>query len=750
MGSDASHRFGPFRLDTRSRILTRDGAVVPLAPRTLDLLLVFVTSGGRLLTKDELLRVVWGDVHVEEASLAFQVSTLRKALGEHGPVWIETVPKHGYRFTGPVVTQPADVPVAQIPVVGTASGTPIGAPPRLQRRQLGWVVTSVGLLILLAAAGAIALRRADVPTADPTPHIRPITSYPGMEIQPGLSPDGTQVAFAWEGDRKDFGIYVQLVGQDTPVPLTRHPAPEYSPVWSPDGRLIAFCRQTTRMGSRLDSGDAASEIVVVPFQGGPERIVARRPDGWIPGCDARVPTLSWFPSSDALAVVGLAEQPGFGYASAIYVVPLDGGPSRRLTSPPPATWGDALPSVSADGRYLAFTRSPNQFWVSGAIHIVRLNRDRSAAGEPERLMTDTGEANARRPRDPVIAGLGWLPGRDEVLFSGQGLWAVPLGGRREPRLVPTPGHGPGVFSISRDGKRLAFSRGSVDLDIWRMPGPASIKEPRAVPADGQSLIATTRMETNPQYSPDGKRIAFTSQRTGSLQIWVADADGANAVQVTSSEAFNGSPRWSPDGRYLAYDEVAGGKGDIIVIPAGGGPVRRVTPPDSHEHLPSWSADGRWIYYESDRTGELQLWKSEFPSGAAVQVTNAGGAAAFESPDGQWVYYGKRGQTGLWRKPVPGGDEERISEHGHPMFWGPYDEGACTMDPLSEDVTVECFEFESMRFSTVARFPNQGRVRPTGPSLGISPDGRWILYTRIGREEADLMLVDQFDDLSGTR
>ncbi len=98
----SSHRFGQFRLDTQSRILTRNGAIVTLAPKTLDLLIVFVTSSGRLLTKDHLLRTVWDDVNVEEASLAFQVSTLRKALGEYGPAWIETVPKHGYRFTAPV------------------------------------------------------------------------------------------------------------------------------------------------------------------------------------------------------------------------------------------------------------------------------------------------------------------------------------------------------------------------------------------------------------------------------------------------------------------------------------------------------------------------------------------------------------------------------------------------------------------------------------------------------------------------
>src|ERR1700690_1849079 len=102
MGLRSTHDFGRFHLDTESRVLTRDGVVVPIAPRTFDLLAILVTSKGRLLSKDDLLRTIWGDVNVEEASLAFQVSSLRKLLGDEGSAWIETVPKHGYRFTAPL------------------------------------------------------------------------------------------------------------------------------------------------------------------------------------------------------------------------------------------------------------------------------------------------------------------------------------------------------------------------------------------------------------------------------------------------------------------------------------------------------------------------------------------------------------------------------------------------------------------------------------------------------------------------
>jgi Tol biopolymer transport system component len=216
------------------------------------------------------------------------------------------------------------------------------------------------------------------------------------------------------------------------------------------------------------------------------------------------------------------------------------------------------------------------------------------------------------------------------------------------------------------------------------------------------------------------------------------------MQLTDFKVSAGSPRWSPDGRYIAFDSIEAGKGDVYVIPAGGGPARRITPEGSHEDVPGWSADGRWIYYESDRTGEFRLWKTEFPSGRSEQVPGDGGISAFASPDGKFIYYTKRGRIGLWRMPVDGGgQEEPAASLGHPYFWGMSKEDACFLDVFKEQIAITCLKLGTKRLFTVATFPNDGRIRPTGPSFAVSPDGRWILYSHIEREEADLMLVDKF-------
>ena len=96
------YEFGEFRLDPWARVFTRQHQPIALPPKSFDLLMLLVEGRGRVLKRDELIRELWPDTIVEEANVTFQVSTVRKALGEDGSKWIETVPKHGYRFTAPV------------------------------------------------------------------------------------------------------------------------------------------------------------------------------------------------------------------------------------------------------------------------------------------------------------------------------------------------------------------------------------------------------------------------------------------------------------------------------------------------------------------------------------------------------------------------------------------------------------------------------------------------------------------------
>jgi TolB-like protein/DNA-binding winged helix-turn-helix (wHTH) protein/tetratricopeptide (TPR) repeat protein len=148
------YEFGPFRVDPARRLITENGEVIALAPKTFDLLLLFLQSDGRLLGKQDLITRLWPDTFVEDANLTFQIATLRKAVGQEAAQWIETIPKHGYRFTVPVrrvasLTVPPDAPETQ------PANVEVGARERTGRRVSPRLLYGgVGVAILLTTATA--------------------------------------------------------------------------------------------------------------------------------------------------------------------------------------------------------------------------------------------------------------------------------------------------------------------------------------------------------------------------------------------------------------------------------------------------------------------------------------------------------------------------------------------------------------------------------------------------------------------
>jgi Tol biopolymer transport system component len=360
-------------------------------------------------------------------------------------------------------------------------------------------------------------------------------------------------------------------------------------------------------------------------------------------------------------------------------------------------------------------------------------------GEPRRLTFD----------EKGILGWDWTPDGRGVVFSsdrggGQNLWTVPVSGG-EPQRLPV-GENAWALSVARNGHRLVYQQALEDLNIWRIAGPGQVWQPMKKEPAPTKFIASTKGDASARFSPDGKKVAFESNRLGSDEIWVCNSDGSNPVPLTSFGGSQvGSPRWSPDSRQLVFDSSKGGSQDIYTVSAEGGPSRRLTTESSADVRPSWSRNGGWIYFGSDRTGDWQVWKIPSEGGTAVQVTRQGAREAFESADGQWLYYTKALPIqGVWRVPVAGGEEIQVLDHGRQGSWALLDAGISLvgLDPESTPI-IEFFSFATRRLTVITKLPKD-LVRPVSfGSLAVSPDGRWILYTSNDRTESDLVLVENF-------
>jgi Tol biopolymer transport system component/DNA-binding winged helix-turn-helix (wHTH) protein len=562
------------------------------------------------------------------------------------------------------------------------------------------------------------------------PRSVPFTTLPGMENQPAFSPDGKQVAFCWNGENEDnIDVYVKLIGTESMLRLTTHPAQDTSPAWSPDGRYIAFRRNTSE-----ESG-----FYLVPVLGGAERKVATA----FPGrAHMRGRSVDWTRDGKFLVVVDReSEETPFN----ISAVSIETGEKRRLVSPAVPSTGVMGLAVSPDGQSVAFSQitshRPSLWRAQCDLYTVSI-----IGGEARRLTFD----------NVLIVGLTWSPDGRDIVFASQretfpgliapyALWRISVSGGQPERLSVASQFGqyPSNPTISPTGNRLLCEqREMVMLDIWRASGPHAS-------GDGISpakFVASTWPEMNPQFSSDGKKIAYSGGGSGSLEIWVCDERGQACAQLTSmAPKAAGNPRWSPDGSQIAFDSDG-----IYVVRSDGGSPRALSVERFEEGLPSWSRDGQWIYYASNRGGAWQVWKSPAAGGQAVQVTRHGGFAAFESFDGRFLYYTKPiglmwafGLSSIWRIPVAGGEETRVVERTSTGYWGLLNDGLCYLDPsgLHLPFAIQYFNFATGQIRKVGSIVQEPDWN--SPSFAVSPDGRWMLYTRRPREERDLMLVENF-------
>ena len=706
-------RFGAFEVDLRTGEVRKHGLRLRLQDQPLQVLAALIERPGEIVTREELVRRLWADGTVVdyEGGLNAAVTRLRQALSDSAetPRYIETVARRGYRWIAPVERRD-DAQQAPVTVVTASQASKYPAPRRLSRL----LAAGAGLaIIVLGAVAWPALRihnqgeRAIV--------VSPLTTGLGSERNASFSPDGTQIVYEWEQEDHRRRIYVKEVGAGDPVPLTPGTSAEYGPEWSPDGRLIAFLRV---------SGPADLDLYVVPPLGGVERKIATlaRPEGMI--LDRFVRRMAW--TADASHIVVSAPDRG-GHGEGLLLVSVEDGAKRWLTDPKlDAISGDREPAVSPEGREIAFARG--EVGASETIWLLPLTADLRASRDPQPL------SHAARSRSPA-----WSPDGKELLFTGVSPGLAGLGFSRLRITGGSPvnlsvGEATATPAVSRTG-RVAFSRVRVESGIWR----------QEVGSEGRAAGPPVRLtkavaaDNNAEYSPDGQRIVFASNRSGTREIWTCDVQGAHCQALTSFGASyaTGSPRWSPDGRQIAFDSGAAGRMHVYIMDANGGSPRRLTDEKTGGVAPSWSRDGAWVYFSSTRSGANEIWKLPSTGGAPVLVTRSGGFFAMEAPHANALFYIKTAEhADLFRSEMDGSRERLVlrgvSKRG---FVAADDRIYYLRQDTTTSISLRVFMLRTGEDRLIGRL-----VEPLFLGLALSPDGRYLIYAPM-RIASNLMLAD---------
>lgn len=747
-------------VDLTANQLVRQGCERRLTPKATAVLRELMLRPNQVVRRDDLLGLVWNDGFPTDDVLTHAIRELRRALGDdpRSPQQIETIPRVGYRLRaslrivaepppeaalgGGAANDPLGFAAAEATDVSEASSASsamepaappaaMGCPPAVpaaaatppqrtagRTRRRAWMVAALlSVLALFAtlpwpdptppAPEASPLRAAQAP---PTPIA--ITSEPGKEYFPALSPDGSMVAYASAVPGGGQSA-LRIKGRDpaaTSVVLVQGPAGHFfaHPVWSPDGGRIAF----------QEISSQGCSVRVVPASGGQAQTVA--------GCDKEMADgIDWSPDGDALYLTRYRDAAGTRGLARLSldsgeVLPLDYRPHRSGDL-------DLLPRVSPDGRWIAFRRGDrphSDLWI---------------------VPREGGSARRIAASASGLRGHAWSADSASVVISSdhagmQSLYRVPIDGSAPEALGIDNAHYP---SVARRGGFLGYHQSltlmqfeTYDLDD---SGQGS----------GRLLAPASRSDFFGTLSPDGERLAFVSERSGSPQVWLHDfSRGETAALTASSDSLPDTLQWSPDARALLFARRSFGQSRLVRLEVDSGRESVLTPEDELVRSGSYAADGDTVFYSSRRSGAWELWRMRGDGSGAVQLTRSGGIDPSTFPGSPHVYYAKPSTPGLFRMPVAGGDEEQVSALREPMLAGNYrvhqgelwiysrdlkqPEGQLLRRPVEGGIAADA------AIEIVARFSRPGAY----PALaaGIDPARGRVVATMVMRDATDVFVV----------
>lgn len=704
--SPAIVRFDVFEIDLQAGELRKGGRRVKVQEQPFRVLSSLLQRPGQLVTREELREQLWpADTFVDfDHGLNSAVARLREALRDSAgkPRFIETVAKRGYRFIAPLyLNHQADADSSAEIENRNHNHIDRRNPARFR------LFASLGLAVVCVSVVALVYPKTPAPPQGKI-EVVPLIGLHGFQATPAFSPDGTLVAFRQSDGPSKGGIYAAAVGGEKTVQLTRDMG-DCCPTWSPDSRLIAFSRYS----------DGTFSILTVPALGGMEHRLYR-------GMESMGGGLSWSPDGNSVAYV--ASPSGDRTRSSISFLSLADYSTHEITSPPPG-YLDRSPMFSPDGKRLAFIRSTIA-GVSNDIYVMP-----TSGGNPKRLTFD---------RRPIMGSPAWTADSREIIFSSDrgvatGLWRVSATG-----CIPVPVAGPvgeAVWpSIPTNGKHaLVYEQGVFKSNIWRL----DLRDPIHPERAPLPIVSEKGDKMRPELSPDGKKVAFESNRLGFWDLWTCEIEKGDCDQITSLHGTAGRARWSPNGRYIAFEFHPNEHSEIYMVEVPGGiPHLLPTIPGADNLSPSWSHDGKWLYFASKRgTEAFQIWKIPMQGGAPVQLTRHGGISAVESTDGRYLYYSKFEEGGVWRMAVQGHEETRVLDidgDGWPN-WALSSEGIYSLKFFKSSHPTIQF----LNFATGKTHPILTLEREPGWGIGISSNGKSIVFTQDDFAESNLMMVENF-------
>jgi len=607
---------GDFRLDTSRNRITVEKKEIELPAKAIKVLFHLMSNAQKTVMREELIQVVWdGNEFVGEKALTHAIWQLRKALNEpmSEPIYIETIPKLGYRFLLPVKKKSDHKQINPYTNISTL----------WRNIFLGTLTVATGIIFLLI--DKLWFQKNEVANSPITDtfalqsELTMLTSYPGIERSPDISKDGNQLVFEWQKKGLNSDIYTLDLTQQQPSPiqLTDTPYQEKSPVFSPDGLRVAFIRLV---------GESGCSVFIRSLTTDEEYLIDKCSGGYLF-------SLSWSPNGEYLAYSYFQQE---DQTSGIVTYHLPSRQRQFISNRKVSSYFvDTAPCWSPDSKVIAYSKltNPTQF----NLEVVSLDKKSVISlpvlGETTGCSFDvTGKNILFSNNDSGNIGLFSLN-----IKSGK-IQQVKSNINRNVRLR-------GV-KVSAELNAIFFSTLKTEVQLSTI----SLLPKQSKSVNTEPLIQSIGEDYNGQYSQDGSSILFNSTRDGKHGTWISDSDGSKNRRIEAIPNSLGSPSWSPKGDKVALVGKASGSNidQIFIYDFVSNQTHQLSNNNFNHGPPTWSIDGKAILAGRRNNGKWGIWRYPIDGIPAKQITNKGDLFAQELPDGQSMITVRSGKNGLWR------------------------------------------------------------------------------------------------------
>lgn len=703
----ATFRLGRWTVYPAELRLTDGEDDVRLQPKEMILLLALCDGGRRPMTAEQVRRRVWGEQAITDGAAKNLVWQLRNSLGETAqkPNLIETVPGAGYRLR--VLPQAIEgAAPSSRPAMATEAN---GSRAEGTRRWLPWLGLSIIVAGLVLWAGLFEREREGPDYNERGPEaVRPVTGLPGREAEIDLDPTGRHLLFSWSRDIRGQADLFRFDLQDPRAsPIRLSATPELSEIagrFSPDGRRIAFAAL---------SRNGRLELRVMPASGGAAKVITVL-------SSISEPELAWRGDGEALF---LAWWPDPEKGSVLHRVPLATGIPEPLFEAD-SEWWDRVPTVSPSGDRLAFLRQTGPY--GGELRLLHL-----ASGKEETIATIAGR----------LGTLDWQGDGEHLLFTARlaghssTIYRVPADGASGPEIFATTAGMLDVGEVTAAAGTIALEQSDFDVDLLRFDDIGKKKD-----ATAHVVAVSDRAEVSPQLSPDGRRLAFLSDRSGHFELWLHEEGELRRLHVEGVVPAS-NPRWSPDGRLIVLSVLKQGQQDLVVVrPSDGASqddlVEPITDTPEREMLPSWRPDGLAVRFHIPGHPQAKLWEQELWDPESRRPLSARGEATAALSEDRLLF--SIGGEGLFLLDLESDTEPRrleldIAASGWGR-WDATDDGIYSLMAGSRE--VHFYRFADASLSTLLELE-----RPAaGYGIDVTDDGATLFVSVVIRDNSRILTV----------